>query len=176
MRLRYREVMPPRRENANSSRSRPMRAATQWSRTALALGLLFATLPLAGRLLLGSWGFSDATLLALLCLLAAGYLQLRARRFRQAPDPAALLDRSLQLAASGRARDAIGVLTEAIRANPELWQAYQYRGELYLQSGLAEAAIEDFAQAVAIAPEESHIRVLLGEAKRGSPPDQAILP
>jgi tetratricopeptide (TPR) repeat protein len=117
--------------------------------------------------ILGSWGFGDATLLSLLCLLAAGYLRLRAvRRFRTAPDGAMLLDRSLQLAASGQTGAAMAVLTEAIRMNPRLWQAFQYRGELHLQGGAAGAALADFDRAIELAPQESHIHLLRGHAAR----------
>jgi tetratricopeptide (TPR) repeat protein len=142
-------------------------AASRWSRTALALALLFASLPLAGKLFLGSWGFEDATLLlAVLCFLVAAYLHIRGRRgSRPAPDDAALLDQAIQLAASGQPAEAIALLTEAIRLSPRLWQAFQYRGELYLQRGSADAALEDFDRAIGLAPNESHIQVLRGYAQ-----------
>jgi tetratricopeptide (TPR) repeat protein len=96
----------------------------------------------------------------------AGYLHIRGRwRLRVAPDAATLLDGAIQLAASGQPKEAIAMLTEAIRLNPRLWQALQYRGELYLQSGSAEAAITDFNQAILLAPEERHLRVLRGYAQ-----------
>ncbi len=158
--------MPARRANSAGPQPGDLRSAARWSRTALALALLFGSLPVAARLFLGSWAFGDATLLAVLCLLCAGYLRLRAgRRFRVAPDAAALLDRSLQLAASGETGDAIAVLSEAIRVNPWLWQALQYRGELYLHTGLAQAAIQDFDRASLLAPDESHIRALREHAE-----------
>jgi tetratricopeptide (TPR) repeat protein len=131
----------------------------------MALAILFASLPVAGRVLLGEWGFPDATLISVLCVLAAAYLYLRARKFQAAPDPAAMLDRSIQLAASGQSGEAIALLTEAIRVSPRLWQALQYRGEMYLQLGSVEDALKDFDQAIAIAPEEAHIRVLRGHAE-----------
>lgn len=135
---------------------------------ALALALLFASLPVVGRLFLGSWGFPDATLLACLCFLLAAYLYIRGRRsYRAAPDAASQLDGAIQLAASGQTERAIALLTEAIRLNPRLWQALQYRGELYHQLGSIDAAIRDFDQAIALAPGESHIRVLRGYAKGG---------
>jgi tetratricopeptide (TPR) repeat protein len=140
--------------------------ARRWSRTVLALALLFASLPVAGRLVLGSWGFPDATLLSCLCLMLAAYLYIRGRRgFRAVPDAAALLDGALQLAASGQSGEAITLLTEAIRLSPRLWQAFQYRGEMYLQRGSLDAAIEDFNQAIGLAPKESHIQVLRGYAQ-----------
>lgn len=126
----------------------------------MGLALLFASLPVVGRLLLGEWEFPDATLLSVLCILAAAYLHLRGRRFRAAPDPAALLDQSIQLAASGQSGEAIALLTEAIRVSPRLWQAFQYRGEMYLQRGSVDEALKDFDQAIAIAPEEAHLQVL----------------
>ena len=139
--------------------------ASRWSRTALALALLFASLPLAGKLFLGAWEFQDATLLSCLCAILAAYLYIRGRRFRVAPDPAALLDAAIHLAASGRAGEAIALLTEAIRLSPRLWQALQYRGELYLQRGSPDAALEDFDRAIALAPNESHVYVLRGYAQ-----------
>jgi len=133
---------------------------------ALALAFLFASLPVAGRVILGAWGFEDATLVSVLCFLLAAYLYVRGRRnFRAAPDPAAMLDQSIQLAASGQLGEAIALLTETIRVSPRLWQAFQYRGELYLQRGSIDAAIEDFDQAIDLAPEEPHIRVLRGYAQ-----------
>jgi tetratricopeptide (TPR) repeat protein len=129
------------------------------------MAILFASLPVAGRLLLGEWGFPDATLLSVLCVLAAAYLYFRGRKFRAAPDPAAMLDQAIQLAASGQSGEAIALLTEAIRVSPRLWQALQYRGEMYLQLGSVEDAMKDFDQAIALAPEEAHIRVLRGYAE-----------
>jgi tetratricopeptide (TPR) repeat protein len=131
----------------------------------LALALLLASLPVAGKLFLGAWGFEDATLLSCLCLFLAAYLYIRGRRFRVAPDPAALLDGAIHLAASGQPAEAIALLTEAVRLSPRLWQAFQYRGELYLQRGSPDAALQDFDQAIALAPQESHIYVLRGHAQ-----------
>jgi tetratricopeptide (TPR) repeat protein len=140
--------------------------ASRWSRTALALALLFASLPVASKLFLGSWGFPDATLLACLCLILAAYFQIRGRRsFRVIPDGAALLDGAIECAASGQSGEAIALLTEAIRLNPRLWQAFQYRGELYLQRGSVDAALQDFDRAIGLVPGESHIHVLRGYAQ-----------
>jgi tetratricopeptide (TPR) repeat protein len=150
--------MAGRREESDGQKAR------RWGRTALALAFLFGSLPLAGRIFLGSWGFDDATLLACLCFAVAGYLHIRARRFRVVPDAAALLDGAIQLAASGQPAEGIALLTEAIRLSPRLWQAFQYRGELYLQSGDVEAALRDFDRAISLAPNEPHIRVLRGHA------------
>jgi len=134
------------------------------------MALLFGSLPLAGQLVLGSWGFGDAALFAVLCFLAGGYLRLRARRFRVAPDAAMLLDRAFQFAAAGEKERAIAVLSEAIRLSPWLWQAFQYRGELQLQDGRPADAIQDFDAAIRLAPGEEHIRALrsYAEAQRTS--------
>ncbi len=139
--------------------------ARRWSRTALALGLLFGTLPLAGRLFLGSWGFPGAVEAACLCLIAATYLHvLGRRRHRTIPDAAAMLDLALQLAAAGRTPEAITVLTETIRLNPGVWQAFQYRGELYLKLNQPEQALRDLNEAVRLAPQEEHLRFLRDQA------------
>ena len=51
-----------------------------------------------------------------------------------------------------------------IRLNPRVWQAFQYRGELYLRLGRAEAALRDFMEAIGLAPEEPHLRFLRDQA------------
>ena len=151
--------------------------ASRWSRTALALAFLFASLPVAGKLILGAWGFQDATLLSCLCFILAAYLHIRERRsFRTVPDDAALLDQAIQLAASGQSEEGIALLTEAIRLSPRLWQAFQYRGELYLQRGSVDAALQDFNQAIALAPDEPHICVLRGYAQSLLQPPATNLP
>jgi Flp pilus assembly protein TadD len=44
-----------------------------------------------------------------------------------------------------------------------LWQAYQYRGELYLQQGgQTDAARQDFSEAIRLAPTEPHLYLLRG--------------
>ena len=46
-----------------------------------------------------------------------------------------------------------------------MWQAYQYRGELYLrQADLTGAARDDFSAALRLAPGEPHLYVLRGRA------------
>ena len=83
---------------ADASASR----ARQWCRAALALALIFASLPLAGKLFLGSRSFDSALDIACLCLLTAAYLYFVGRDRRpQTPDSAAILDKALQLAATG---------------------------------------------------------------------------
>jgi Flp pilus assembly protein TadD len=140
----------------------------QWSRTAWAMALIFGSLPLASRLFLGVWGFDGAAEIACLLLMAAAYLHLAGRRKAPAmPDPAAMLDQAGQLASTGRSDRAIAVLTKAIRQSPQFWQAFQYRGELYLQQGDAlPRALDDFSTAIKLAPEEPHLYVLRGHAYR----------
>ncbi len=94
--------------------------ARQWCRAALALALIFASLPLAGKLFLGSWRF-DALDIACLCMLAAGYLYFVERDRRPpTPDSATILNRALQLAASGATGRGLAILDEALRLDPGL--------------------------------------------------------
>ena len=136
----------------------------QWSRAAWALALLFASFPLVGRLVLGRWEFAGAGELAGLVALAGAYLHLRSHRHATKADPATLLDRARQLAASGASDRAVRLLTRIIRQNPWLWQAYQYRGELRLRLGARDLAAQDFSEAIRLAPDEAHLRALLQEA------------
>jgi tetratricopeptide (TPR) repeat protein len=140
----------------------------QWARAAWALALLFATLPLASRLLLGAWGFQDAAELAFLCLAAGGYFEIAGRRkLRALRDDAAALQRALTLASEGHAEPAIAILTRAIRLSPRLWQAYQYRGQLrLLEAGTCDAALADFNEAIRLAPKEPHLYTLRSQAYR----------
>ena len=74
------------------------------------------------------------------------------------PDPATTLERAGERASEGRGDQAIALLTEEIRLSPQLWQAFQYRGELYLQQGdQVEAAVRDFSEAIRLAPQEPHL-------------------
>src|SRR5215469_8737509 len=85
--------------------------ARQWCRAVLALALLFASLPLAGKLFLGSWRFDGALDLAFLCTLAGAYLYFVGRDRRpQIPDSAAILDKALQLAGRGATRRGLALL------------------------------------------------------------------
>jgi tetratricopeptide (TPR) repeat protein len=132
-----------------------------------ALGLLFGSLPVAGRLVLGVWSFSGAAEIACCLLLLATYLHLLGRRqMATMPDPAAMLDEASRLAASGRIDRAIAQLTKTIRRSPRFWQAFQYRGELYLASENAALAVQDFSEAIRLAPGEPHLYVLRGDAYR----------
>src|ERR1700734_685564 len=94
-------------EPADASASR----ARQWRRAALALAFLFASLPLSGKLFLGSWRFDGALDLACLCLVAAAYLYFVGRESRPPiPDSAAILDEALRLAASGETGRGLALL------------------------------------------------------------------
>jgi tetratricopeptide (TPR) repeat protein len=148
------DVEPP--AVAQASRAR------QWRRAALALAFLFASLPLAGKLFLGSWRFDGALDLAGLCLFAAAYLYFVGREGRPPiPDSAAMLDEALQLAASGETARALALLDEAVRLSPRLWQARQYRGQIRAgEPDGAEAALKDFTEAIRLAPGEPHLYIL----------------
>src|SRR5580698_2334859 len=100
--------------------------ARQWSRAAWGLALLFGSLPVAGRLVLGTWEFTGAAEIACLLAMLGGYFHFRSRRYSARPDPATLLDQANQLAANGRVDRAVALLTKTIGQNPKLWQAYQY--------------------------------------------------
>jgi Flp pilus assembly protein TadD len=125
------------------------------------MAVVFGTLPLASRIFLGGWGFDGAAEIACLCLIAGVYFHIVSRRFPAVPDPATILERAAQHASEGRSDRAIALLTEGIRLSPQLWQAFQYRGELYLrEGGLEEAALQDFSEAIRLAPREPHLYVL----------------
>lgn len=140
--------------------------ARQWSKTAWAVALLFGSLPLAGRLILGSWEFGAAAEVACLALMLGAYFHLLSRRgYPAIPDPATMLDQASQLASSGRIDRAIARLSKTIRLSPKLWQAYQYRGELYIRRGDAVAlAVQDFSEAIRLAPNEPQLYLLRGQA------------
>jgi tetratricopeptide (TPR) repeat protein len=125
------------------------------------MAVVFGTLPLASRIFLGGWGFDGAAEIACLCLIAGVYFHIVSRRFPAVPDPATILERAGQHASEGRSDRAITLLTEGIRLSPQLWQAFQYRGELYLrQGGQVEAALQDFSEAIRLAPREPHLYAL----------------
>jgi tetratricopeptide (TPR) repeat protein len=139
--------------------------ARQWSRTAVAMAVVFGSMPVASRIFLGGWGFDGAAEIGCLCLLAGVYFHIVSRRFRAVPDPATILAEAGERVAGGRTDRAIALLTEGIRLSPELWQAFQYRGELYLQQeGLADAALRDFSEAIRLAPREPHLYLLRAHA------------
>lgn len=150
--------MPPERGMKHKSRLR------QWSRAALGLALLLASLPLASRLALGNWGFTEAGELAVLFLGLSAYLEIQARRFRTLRDDASALEKALDLASQGKTEKAIAILTSILRLSPRLWQAYQYRGQLYLRQELGVAAVQDFSEAIRLAPAEAHLYTLRSQA------------
>jgi cytochrome c-type biogenesis protein CcmH/NrfG len=132
---------------------------------AWAMALLFASMPAASKLFLGVWGFDGAAEIAFLCLILGVYFHILGRRRVPAmPDPATMLDRAIQLASSGQVDAAIALLTETIRLSPQLWQAFQYRGELYLRQQSFDAALQDLDEAIRLAPEEPHLYILRGQA------------
>jgi tetratricopeptide (TPR) repeat protein len=131
------------------------------------MALLLASLPVAGRLVLGVWEFDGALAISGLCFVVGAYIHFANRaRFATLRDPAAMLGQAIQLATAGRVDKAIRVLTRAIQDSPRLWQAFQYRGELYLSKpGFVDAALRDFDEAIRLAPEEPHLLVLRARAE-----------
>lgn len=131
------------------------------------MSLLLASLPIASWLFLGGWGFDGAAGMACLCLFIGTYFQIVSRRkFPPLPDPAAMLDEAIHLGSSNRTEQAIAVLTEVIRLSPRLWQAFQYRGELYLsREDSVHAALDDFEEAIRLAPGEPHLYELRDHAR-----------
>jgi cytochrome c-type biogenesis protein CcmH/NrfG len=142
--------------------------AREWSRAALALAVLFGSLPVVGRLVEGDWEFVTAAELACIFLILGAYFHVRSRRYPAKPDPATLLDQANRLASDGRMDRAVALLTRTIRESPGLWQAYQYRGELRLRLGEFALAEQDFAEAIRLAPDEPHLHRLLEQAARNS--------
>jgi tetratricopeptide (TPR) repeat protein len=138
----------------------------QWSKAAWGLALVFGSLPLVGRVVLGDWEFVGAGEIAVLLAGLGIYLHIRSRRYHSKPDLAVLLEQAGKLAADGRTDRAIALLTKTARQSPRLWQAYQYRGELRLRIGEFELAAQDFAQAIRMAPDEPHLHVLLEQAEK----------
>jgi hypothetical protein len=136
--------------------------ARRWSRVALALAFLFASMPLVGVLFLGSWEFDGSLGIACLFLIAAAYLHFAGRPSRPPlPDPSTILDEAIQLAASGEIDRGCQLLDEVLRQSPRLWQARQYRGQMRLvEPDAAEAVLQDFTEAIRLAPEEYHLYVL----------------
>jgi tetratricopeptide (TPR) repeat protein len=138
--------------------------ARRWGRAALALAFLFASLPLAGKLFFGGWGFDDAPEIAFLCLIAAAYLYYVGRTGRPTiPDPAVMLDEAIRRAMAGDIDTGLALLDEVLRLNPRLWQAWQYRGQMRLaRPEAAESALQDLTEAIRLAPGEPHLYALRG--------------
>src|SRR5579872_4767711 len=153
-------------EIRHKSRTASRLRARQWSRAAWALAALFASLPLSSRIFLGVWGFDAAAGIGCLCLVIGTYLHILSRRgYSAIPDPASVLDEALDLARSGHVDQAGALLKEVIRLSPWVWQAFQYRGELYLlRPESLERAVDDFSEAIRLAPEEPHLYALRGHA------------
>lgn len=130
------------------------------------MALLFASLPVVCRVFVGVWGFDGAFEISCLCLFLGTYFHILSRRSLPAvPDAATLLDRAIRVALNGQTAEAILLLSEAIRLSPRLWQAFQYRGELYLrQPEAVDAALRDFDEAIRLAPDEPHLYGLRAQA------------
>jgi len=65
------------------------------------------------------------------------------------------------LAASGETERGIQLLDEVLRLSPRLWQAREYRGQMRsVEPSAAEAVLQDFTEAIRLAPEEPHLYVL----------------
>src|SRR5215472_12908164 len=102
---------------------KPSRRLSQWSRAAWGLAALAASLPVAGRLFLGSWAFAGAGEVSFLFLALGTYLYIHSRRrARTIRDDASNLERALQLASAGRTDDSIELLSRLISRRPRLWQ------------------------------------------------------
>jgi tetratricopeptide (TPR) repeat protein len=136
--------------------------ARRWCRAALALAFVFAGFPVVGVLFLGRWEFDGSLGIACLCLIAATYLHLAGRSRRPSlADPSTILGEAIQLAASGETDRGIQLLDEVLRLSPRLWQAREYRGQMRLvEPEAAEAVLQDFTEAIRLAPEEPHLYVL----------------
>jgi tetratricopeptide (TPR) repeat protein len=150
-----------------------MAGGREWARLALAFAFLFGSLPLANRLIAGSWRSPGAIELACLCLLLAAYLHVMSRTHTTAPEPAAMLAEALDLAAAGHVQQAIARLTETIHASPWCWQAFEYRGALHLAQNNPAGALEDLTRAIELAPAESHLYALRAQAHRSLGEDAA---
>jgi len=61
----------------------------------------------------------------------------------------------------GETGPGIAVLDEALRLSPRLWQAREYRGQIRLgKPDAAESALQDFTEAIRLAPDEPHLYLL----------------
>jgi tetratricopeptide (TPR) repeat protein len=95
-------------------------------------------------------------------MFAATYLYFVGRDRRpQTPDSAAILDKALQLAATGATGRGLALLDKALRLDPGLWQAWEYRGQIHLsEPDSTESALQDFTEAIRLAPDEPHLYIL----------------
>ncbi len=153
--------VPPDDEDFGQQKELALRAR-QWRRAALALAVVFASLPMVGKVAFDSWRFDGALDLAGLCLFASVYFYFVGRDHRpETPDSALLLDKALQSAAMGATQRGLAILDQALRLDPSLWQAWEYRGRIHLaEPAGAEAAFEDFTKAIQLAPDEPHLYIL----------------
>ena len=132
--------------------------ARRWSRVSVGAAILFLGMAAGGRILTGNWPFDGSLELSFVCIaVGAVFHVLGMRRFATLPDPSALLNQAFTVASSGRVDGAIEILSKTIAENPQLWQAYQYRGELYLTLRDNTAAVRDFTDAIRLAPGERHL-------------------
>jgi tetratricopeptide (TPR) repeat protein len=139
--------------------------ARRWSRVSFGAAILFLGMAVGGKILTGDWPFDGSLELSFVCVATGAVFHvLGMRRFASLPDPSALLNQAFTVASSGRIDGAIGILSKAIEENPQLWQAYQYRGELYLTLQNNTAAARDLTQAIRLAPEERHLYELRDRA------------
>ena len=132
------------------------------------MSLLFGSLPVASRILWGVWGFEGAAEISFLGLILGTYFHIAGRWSSAAiPDSASMMNQAIELASLGQTDEAVALLTQAIRFSPRLWQAYQYRGEIYLsQRNSAVNALQDFTEAIGLAPQEPCLFWLRGQALR----------
>ena len=110
---------PPDDEDVETPADAWASQARRWGRAALALVLLFASLPLVGKPIFGGWEFDGALAIAFWCMIAAAYLYFVERTGRPPiPDPAAIPDAAIRRAAAGETEMGLALLDEALR--PEL--------------------------------------------------------
>src|SRR5437762_1137510 len=102
-------------EGREKSSDASTQRARQWWRALLALAVLFASMPLMSKLLLGSWAFDDALGIACLLSAAAAYLYFAGRKHRTVPDAAAMLEEAIQQAASGHIEKGLAILDDVLR-------------------------------------------------------------
>jgi len=118
-------------------------------------------MPVAAKITLGVWAFQEAAAISIICFAIAAYLYFRVRSGTPAiPDGAEMMDRAFRLTASGKMAKAISILTKTLRLDRKLWQALQYRAQLRASRGDYQGALEDFSEAIRLAPQERHLYLL----------------
>ena len=139
----------------------------------MAIGLLFASLPVAGKIVLGVWAFQESAAIAVICFAIAAYLYMRSLgRIPTIPDSAAMLERANRLSGSGKMAKAISILTKALGLDRKLWQALQYRAELRASQGDYRGALDDVSEAIRLAPQEQHLYLLRARVYGAMGPDK----